>query len=93
MNKADKAEAIRLLKGFQPATLGNLADLYKVLAIIERQDDTDGERWRFCLEHGFPFFDWRLGGAGKWTMLATFHEAATPNEVVDTAMAAMKEKA
>ena len=42
MNQADKDEAIRLLKGFQPTTLQQLADLYKVLAIIERQDDTDG---------------------------------------------------
>lgn len=90
MNQADKAEAIRLLKGFQPTTLQQLADLYKVLAIIERQDDKDGERWRFCLEHGFPV----VGGGGVCVVYKSIpFMGDTPNEATDAAMAAMKEKA
>lgn len=59
---------------------------------------TDGERWRFCLEHGFP----TAREDGEWRMAVTcvvsvkrtrLYRRGAPNETVDEAMAAMKGKA
>lgn len=103
MNQADKQEALRLVK----LALSDYDDrdtLIELRTLIKRQDDADGERWRFCLGYGFPWFiqtsPWNKDApgwlqsipskAGKQAPFSLFGK--TPNEAVDAAMAAMKEK-
>jgi len=97
MNQADKQEALRLVEAASRQTLGGLLAPTKLRFLIERQDDKDGERWRFCLEHGFP-----VKVMGTWLQYlpsasGPLHPYSkhgdTPNEAVDAAMAAMKGKA
>ena len=88
MNQADKEEAFALIARILHLTRPT-PELDALRELITRQNDEDGERWRFCLENGIPFFNWRLGTDGKWVMLGT-HTADTPNEAVDAARAAMK---
>lgn len=89
MNQADKAEALRLIQEadeFCPLALS--VSLTELRALIERQpDDTDGEMWRFCLEHGFPV----VGSGGACVTYKSIPFIGnTPTEAVS---AAMKEKA
>lgn len=93
MNAQDKAEALRLIGEVAASpTIGsrNYNKLSKIRALIERQNDTDGEMWRFCVEHGFPWY-----GKDGWSVrfeMTCFCSDDTPNEATDAAMAAMKER-
>lgn len=107
MNAQDKAEALRLIQEadeFCPLALS--VSLTELRALIERQpDDTDGEMWRFCVEHGFPWCiqesPWIKDApgwlqsipskAGKGSPFSLFGK--TPAEAVQAAMAALREKA
>ena len=96
MNQADKAEALRLIQEadeFCPLALS--VSLTELRALIERQpDDTDGEMWRFCVEHGFPTFHttgWEQNLVHGNVIVRI--SAPTPAETTRAAMAAMKEKA
>ena len=103
MNQADKQEALRLVEEIatHAYTSSDFADRAKqcadLRALIERQDDKDGERWRFCLEHGFPvkvmdtWLQYLPSASGPLHPYSK--HGNTPNEAVDAAMAAMKEKA
>ena len=103
MNQADKEEALRLLHvidnnyGMDGDSIQRLRDL-----ITRQKPDEDGERWRFCLEHGFPWSiqasPWNKDApgwlqsipskAGKESPFSQFGK--TPNEATDAARAAMK---
>lgn len=103
MNQADKQEALRLVEEIatHAYTSSDFADRAKqcadLRALIERQDDTDGERWRFCLEHGFPkpIRPFTTIDQQVYVQVVGVSEYGgnTPNEATDAAMAAMKEKA
>lgn len=85
MNQADKAEALRWIKGIVAAKPGVISGL---VALIERQpDDKDGEMWRFCLEHGFPV----VGSGGACVTYKSIPFIG--NTPTEAAIAAMKEKA
>ena len=98
MNAQDKAEALRLIQEadeFCPLALS--VSLTELRALIERQpDDTDGEMWRFCVEHGFPQ-PWGLRSE-YWAMQVNLPSEVilmaepTAESLVSKAMAMMKEK-
>lgn len=109
MNQADKQEALRLIEEIatHAYTSSDFADRAKqcadLRALIERQDDADGEMWRFCVMHGFPA-NVETSAVGFSCWLQPIPSAAgpshpyskhgsTPAEAVQAAMAAMKEKA
>ena len=99
MNQADKQEALRLVGLFRSLSneYGDVREAEELCALIERQDDTDGERWRFCLEHGFPkpIRPFTTIDQQVYVQVVGVSEYGgnTPNEATDAAMAAMKEKA
>lgn len=95
MNQADKQEALRLVK----LALSDYDDrdtLIELRTLIKRQDDKDGKRWRFCLEHGFPkpIRPFTTIDQQVYVQVVGVSEYGgnTPNEATDAAMAAMKEK-
>ena len=102
MNQADKEEAFALIARILHLTRPT-PELDALRELITRQKpDEDGERWRFCLEHGFPWSiqasPWNKDApgwlqsipskAGKESPFSQFGK--TPNEAVDAARAAMK---
>lgn len=102
MNQADKEEAFALIARILHLTRPT-PELDALRALITRQKpDEDGERWRFCLEHGSPVctvYDTVDGPIICWLQSlprATGPQAPytkseiTPNEAVDAARAAMK---
>lgn len=96
MNQADKAEALRLIARILHLTRPTV-ELDNLRALIERQTDTDGEMWRFCVEHGFPkpIRPFKTIDQQVYVQVVGVSEYGgnTPAEAVDAAMAAMKEKA
>lgn len=100
MNQADKEESLRLLDNFEHRYRLSSEALLRLRELITRQKpDEDGERWRFCLEHGFPMrdpFDHpKLRAYWQMTVRRLHDEEVrlieiTPTLVVDAARAAMK---
>ena len=99
MNQADKEEAFALISRILHLTRPT-PELDALRSLITRQNDEDGERWRFCLEHGFPRIVFS-GGGDFVCWLQSLPSAAgpqapysksgiTPNEATDAARAAMK---
>jgi hypothetical protein len=94
MNQADKDEALRLLADVADVC-GWSPDLASLRTLIERQSDEDGERWRFCLEHGFPWL--AQNDSGHDIGFGMTHRGKdfvcdAPTEAVDAAHAATKER-
>ena len=98
MNQADKEEAFALISRILHLTRPT-PELDALRELITRQKpDDDGERWRFCLKHGFPFVirdGFTFTSTWEMTAWRTDRELVrrvgnTPNEAVDAARAAMK---
>lgn len=90
MNQADKDEALRLLNIADWSEPWSEAVLIDLRALIERQTDTDGEMWRFCVEHGFPV----VGSGGACVTYKSIPFIGdTPTEAVRAAMTLVGEKA
>ena len=89
MNQADKEEAFALIARILHLTRPT-PELDALRELITRQKpDEDGERWRFCLEHGFPYKPDH--GLGYEMFIADmFFSADTPNKATDAARAAAK---